>query len=67
MISTKSQVSWKSKIAALPQIRLAGTLAQKSDLEVVSADLFYAPFHPESYFYVDSVMGAVTFEKNLIG
>jgi len=47
--------------------RLTGTLAQKSDLEVVGADLFYAPFHPESYFYVDSVMGAVTFEKNLIG
>ncbi len=47
--------------------RLAGTLAQKSDLEVVGADLFYAPFHPESYFYVDSVMGAVTFEKKLIG
>lgn len=30
------------------------------------ASLFYAPFHPESYFYVDSVLGAVTFEKNLV-
>ncbi len=28
--------------------------------------LFYAPFHLESYFYVDSVLQAVTFEKNLI-
>jgi len=28
--------------------------------------LFYAPFHPESYFYVDSILGAVTFEKNLV-
>lgn len=46
--------------------RLIGTLAQKCDLEVTSADLLYAPFHPESYFYVDSVMGAVTFEKSLI-
>ena len=25
--------------------------------------LFYAPFHPESYFFVDSALGAVTFEK----
>lgn len=25
--------------------------------------LFYAPFHPENYFYVDSMLGAVTFEK----
>ncbi len=28
--------------------------------------LFYVPFHPESYFQVDSVLGAVTFEKNLV-
>jgi ribosomal protein L37AE/L43A len=27
--------------------------------------LFYAPFHPENYFYVDSVLGAITFEKSL--
>jgi len=47
--------------------RLAGTLAQHSDVEVVGADLFFAPFHPESYFYVDSIMGAVTFEKSLVG
>jgi len=40
--------------------------------EDVSADfapqrieLFYAPFHPEHYFYVDSALGAVTFEKGL--
>jgi hypothetical protein len=46
--------------------RMVGTLGQKCDLEVISADLLYAPFHPESYFYVDSVMGAVTFEKSLI-
>ena len=46
--------------------RMVGTLAQKCDVEVTGADLLYAPFHPESYFYVDSVMGAVTFEKSLI-
>jgi hypothetical protein len=28
--------------------------------------LIFASFHPESYFYVDSVLGAVTFEKNLV-
>ncbi len=28
-------------------------------------ELFYAPFHPESYFFVDSVLGAVTFEKHM--
>ena len=27
--------------------------------------LFYAPFHPESYFYVDSILNAVTFERKL--
>jgi predicted RNA-binding Zn-ribbon protein involved in translation (DUF1610 family) len=30
-----------------------------------NVSLFYAPFHPESYFYVDSLLGAVTFEKSL--
>lgn len=29
-------------------------------------ELFYAPFRPENYFYVDSVHGAITFEKTLI-
>lgn len=30
-----------------------------------SAELFFIPFHQESYFYVDSVLEAVTFEKNM--
>jgi predicted RNA-binding Zn-ribbon protein involved in translation (DUF1610 family) len=29
-------------------------------------NLFYAPFHRENYFYVDSVINAVTFAKNTI-
>ncbi len=29
--------------------------------------LVYLPFHPENYFYVDSVIGAITFEKTLVG
>lgn len=32
----------------------------------IEISLIYAPFHLESYFYVDSVLGAVTFEKNLV-
>ncbi len=46
--------------------RMAGTAATPADIELVRAELIYAPFHPESYFYVDSLMGAVTFEKTLI-
>lgn len=29
--------------------------------------IFYAPFHPESYFMVDTFIGAVTFERSLTG
>jgi hypothetical protein len=29
------------------------------------ASIFYAPFHPESYFMVDTFIGAVTFERSL--
>ena len=36
------------------------------DFQFDSVSLFYAPFHLESYFYVDSVLQAVTFEKNLL-
>jgi len=36
------------------------------DIQVKEARLFYAPFHPEHYFYVDSIVGAVTFEKSLV-
>ncbi|MCP4567040.1 MAG: hypothetical protein GY841_05605 [FCB group bacterium] len=28
--------------------------------------LVYAPFHPQNYFFVDSVLGTVTFEKCLV-
>lgn len=31
--------------------------------EPIEATLIYVPFHPESYFFVDSVLGAITFEK----
>jgi hypothetical protein len=35
------------------------------ELPFEEVSLFYAPFHPESYFLVDSCLGAVTFEKSL--
>jgi hypothetical protein len=38
-----------------------------ADLPFEEVSLFYAPFHPESYFMVDSYLGAVTFEKSLAG
>ncbi len=36
------------------------------NLQVQQARLFYAPFHLEQYFYVDSAIGAVTVEKSLV-
>jgi predicted RNA-binding Zn-ribbon protein involved in translation (DUF1610 family) len=38
-----------------------------ANLPFEEVSLFYAPFHPESYFLVDSCLGAVTFEKSLAG
>jgi len=38
-----------------------------ANLPFEEVSLFYAPFHPESYFLVDSCLGAVTFEKTLAG
>ena len=35
------------------------------NINPVEVSLFYAPFRKEHYFYVDSVLGAVTFEKSL--
>lgn len=36
------------------------------DFRPASAQIVYLPFHEEAYFLVDSVMNAVTFEKNLV-
>ena len=38
-----------------------------ADYQPQSAELIYAPFHPESYFYVDSALQSITFEKSLVG
>ena len=42
------------------------THSEVYDFTYESVTLFYAPFHLESYFYIDSVLNAVTFEKNLL-
>jgi len=47
--------------------KTGGESTEPEKLSPVEISLIYAPFHPESYFYVDSVLGAVTFEKNLVG
>jgi hypothetical protein len=39
--------------------------AEGLDLKFGEISLFYAPFHPESYFYVDSCLSALTFERSL--
>lgn len=36
------------------------------NLHPTGVRLIYVPFHPEHYFYVDSVLKAVTFEKSLV-
>ncbi len=36
------------------------------DFQPLTCELFFAPFHPESYFFVDSVLQSVTFEKNVV-
>jgi predicted RNA-binding Zn-ribbon protein involved in translation (DUF1610 family) len=38
-----------------------------ADLPFEEVSLYYVPFHAESYFLVDSCLGAVTFEKSLAG
>lgn len=44
--------------------RNPGVTADEFDIRPEEVRLFYAPFHPENYFYVDSIDGSVTFEKN---
>jgi len=46
--------------------RALAVTAQLEEFHPVRADLLFAPFHPESYFYVDSVLNSVTFEKNTL-
>jgi predicted RNA-binding Zn-ribbon protein involved in translation (DUF1610 family) len=64
-----------SEAIALAQIVIYREKLSKNGSAVYQADeftpleisLFYAPFHPENYFYVDSALNAVTFEKRAAG
>ena len=46
--------------------RLAGSRGEMPEFTPTEVELVFAPFHLEHYFYVDSVLESVTFEKNLI-
>ncbi len=51
------------------QLERQNTLKSKDESIVFHAEqvaLFYSPFHPDNYFMVDSVINAITFEKNLV-
>ncbi len=48
---------------SMSQESLAGEF---TPLQPVEISLLYAPFRAEGYFYVDSVLGAVTFEQALL-
>ncbi|MEZ5360372.1 MAG: hypothetical protein R3F48_16270 [Candidatus Zixiibacteriota bacterium] len=50
-----------SQLEKNPGVKASEFASQTEDVR-----LFYAPFHPENYFYVDSLDGAVTFEKNTV-
>ena len=39
---------------------------QRNEFSPSEISLFFAPFHPEDYFYVDSILKAVAFEKTAI-
>jgi predicted RNA-binding Zn-ribbon protein involved in translation (DUF1610 family) len=64
-----------TEAGALAQVALMREVVGKAeelprapgDLPFEEVSLFYVPFHPESYFLVDSYLGAVTFEKTLVG
>jgi hypothetical protein len=36
-------------------------------IDLNSAQLCYIPFEPENYFFTDSVLKSITFEKSLAG
>ena len=41
--------------------------AEKINISPEKVGLVYAPFHPQNYFFVDSALERVTFEKQLVG
>jgi len=38
-----------------------------TEFNPLDVSLIYIPFQPQSYYYVDTVLGAITFEKALLG
>ncbi len=46
--------------------KFGGGKVEKEEFVPVAAGIIYAPFRLENYFYVDSVLQSITFEKQLI-
>ncbi len=54
-------IIYREKVGKDPGRRAACTEFKPDEIGIL-----YAPFHPENYFYVDSIHGAITFEKNSV-
>lgn len=54
------EVLWHREVAE----RDSGRGQSYAAPELRAISLFFAPFHPEHYFFIDSVLQAVTFEKS---
>ncbi len=53
-------------VAAREKMTVSSSLTIKGFADdIKELSIFYVPFHPEHYFYVDSILGAITFEKSL--
>lgn len=48
-------------------VKKPGLRPEKVKINPRGVELFYAPFHAENYFYVDSIINTVTFAKNTVG
>ena len=47
-------------------VKTPGGKVEKEEYRPVSAGIIYAPFRLENYFYVDTILESITFEKQLL-
>ena len=60
-----SATPWDATTWREEMLRSENVESQPLQLQPGRLQLVYAPFHPENYFYVDSALNSVTFEKSL--
>jgi predicted RNA-binding Zn-ribbon protein involved in translation (DUF1610 family) len=60
-ITTAEVLIYRARIA-----RRHGDITDEVEFTPSEVSVIYAPFHAQSYFYVDSILNAVTFEKKLV-